>query len=181
MILGIAPEVRLVDVSHEVASYDVMEGAFVLSASVRHFPAGTVHLGVVDPGVGSERRPIAASDGRHMFVGPDSSLIHPGIFPHNPAAQALATLPEWLEFDYAAGWGSDEFEDRAAGDYGFPEHWSSVADRYEAREIVEENSRLLKEAAVLRKRLLQTGCYPPPLGRFPFGFRFASEVRLQHP
>ena len=63
VILGIAPEARLIDVSHGVASYDVMEGAFVLSAAVRYFPAGTVHLGVVDPGVGSERRPIAASDG----------------------------------------------------------------------------------------------------------------------
>ena len=75
VILGIAPEARLIDVSHGVASYDVMEGAFVLSAAVRYFPAGTVHLGVVDPGVGSERRPIAASDGGHIFVGPDNGLF----------------------------------------------------------------------------------------------------------
>ena len=75
VILGIAPEARLIDVSHAVASYDVMEGALVLLSAVRYFPAGTVHLGVVDPGVGSRRRPIAASDGRHMFVGPDNGLF----------------------------------------------------------------------------------------------------------
>ncbi len=75
VILAIAPEARLIDLSHGVASHDVMEGAFVLSSAVRYFPAGTVHLGVVDPGVGSERRPIAASNGRHMFVGPDNGLF----------------------------------------------------------------------------------------------------------
>lgn len=75
VILGIAPEARLVDLSHGVPSYDVVEGAFVLSTAIRHFPAGTVHLGVVDPGVGSERRPIAASNGHQLFVGPDNGLF----------------------------------------------------------------------------------------------------------
>ncbi len=75
VILGIAPEACLVDITHEIGSHDVAEGAFALASSVRHFPPGTVHLGVVDPGVGSDRRPIAASDGRHMFVGPDNGLF----------------------------------------------------------------------------------------------------------
>ncbi len=75
VILGIAPEACLVDITHEVGSHDIVEGAFALASSVRFFPPGTVHLGVVDPGVGSDRRPIAASDGQHMFVGPDNGLF----------------------------------------------------------------------------------------------------------
>ena len=75
VILGIAPEASLVDITHDVGSHDVAEGAFALASSFRYFPPGTVHLGVVDPGVGSERRPIAASDGRYMFVGPDNGLF----------------------------------------------------------------------------------------------------------
>ena len=75
VILGIAPEACLVDITHDLRPYDVAEGAFALASAVRHFPPGTVHLAVVDPGVGSERRPIAASDGRYMFVGPDNGLF----------------------------------------------------------------------------------------------------------
>ncbi len=47
----------------------------------------------------------------HFFGGPDYSIIHPGIFPHNAEAQQMATLAEWLQFDHEAGWGADEFED----------------------------------------------------------------------
>ena len=75
VILGIAPELRVVDISHGVSSHDILEGAFILSSAARFFPRGTVHVAVVDPGVGSERRPIAASDGRCMFVGPDNGLL----------------------------------------------------------------------------------------------------------
>ena len=75
VILGIAPEASLVDITHDIGSHDIAEGAFALASSVRYFPPGTVHLGVVDPGVGSERRPMAASDGRYMFVGPDNGLF----------------------------------------------------------------------------------------------------------
>ena len=75
VILGIAPEACLVDISHDVGPHDVAEGAFTLASAFRYFPPGTVHLAVVDPGVGSERRPIAASDGRYMFVGPDNGLF----------------------------------------------------------------------------------------------------------
>ena len=75
VILGIAPEVRLVDISHGVSPHDVLEGAFMLSSAVAYFPPGTVHLGVVDPGVGSRRRPIAASNGKYTFIGPDNGLF----------------------------------------------------------------------------------------------------------
>jgi nitrate/TMAO reductase-like tetraheme cytochrome c subunit len=70
----------------------------------------------------------------HLFAGPDYSLIHPGIFPHNADAQEFATLEEWLQFDVAAGWGTDEFEDTVTDDTQFPEAWESIDDRYDARE-----------------------------------------------
>ena len=80
-MLCIAPEVRFVDVSHEVAPQDVMEAAFVLRQAAGHFPEESVHLVVVDPGVGTSRRPLAArfrpsgSDREHIFVGPDNGLL----------------------------------------------------------------------------------------------------------
>jgi S-adenosylmethionine hydrolase len=74
-----APAVRHVDVTHHVAPQDVMEAAFVLRQAAPLFPADTVHLVVVDPGVGTERLPIAAAkqlDGeRHYFVGPDNGIL----------------------------------------------------------------------------------------------------------
>ena len=78
-MLCVDPEVRMVDVSHEVPAQDVMEAAYVLRQVVPHYPAGTVHLVVVDPGVGTERRGIAAAlatpHGEQLFVGPDNGLL----------------------------------------------------------------------------------------------------------
>ena len=74
-ILTACPEATLVDVTHEVPAHDVAAGALALDASYRHFPAGTVFVAVVDPGVGSERRPIAVGAGRWLFVGPDNGLL----------------------------------------------------------------------------------------------------------
>lgn len=74
-ILGIHPEVRMVDVSHEIASQDIMEAAFVLKGVVPFFPPGTIHLVVVDPGVGTVRRPVAARFQEQVFVGPDNGIF----------------------------------------------------------------------------------------------------------
>ena len=75
VILGICPEATLVDITHEVAAHDVLEGALQLAASYRYFPAGTVFLVVVDPGVGSARRGIAAEAGDYRFVAPDNGVL----------------------------------------------------------------------------------------------------------
>lgn len=75
VILGIAPQAQLVDITHEVRSYDILEAAFVIDSAYRYFPAGTVHVIVVDPGVGSARRPIAASANGHVFVAPDNGIL----------------------------------------------------------------------------------------------------------
>ncbi len=75
VILGIAPAVQLVDLTHDIDSYDIGQAALILEASYRYFPSGTVHLVVVDPGVGSERRPMAAAANGHIFVAPDNGVL----------------------------------------------------------------------------------------------------------
>jgi len=94
----------------------------------------------------------------HSFAGPDYSLIHPGIFPHNPDAQKMASIREWLQFDYKAGWGTDAFEDTAAAEsYKYPERWSSIDDRYDARKIITSQLAKLDDASAKRKEILQVG------------------------
>jgi S-adenosylmethionine hydrolase len=75
VILGICPEATLVDITHDIAAHDVLEGALQLAASYRYFPAGTVFLVVVDPGVGSARRGIAAETADYRFVAPDNGVL----------------------------------------------------------------------------------------------------------
>jgi S-adenosylmethionine hydrolase len=75
VILGIAPAARLVDLSHDIAAQNVLEGALCLEAAARFFPPGTIHLAVVDPGVGSARRAIAVRAGGQYYVGPDNGLL----------------------------------------------------------------------------------------------------------
>ena len=74
-ILSACPEATLADVLHEVPAHDVLAGALALDAAYRHFPGGTVFVAVVDPGVGTDRRPIAVGAGRWLFVGPDNGLF----------------------------------------------------------------------------------------------------------
>ena len=61
VILGIAPEAKIVDITHEIRSYDIREAAFIIESSYRYFPTGSIHVVVIDPGVGSARRPMAAA------------------------------------------------------------------------------------------------------------------------
>src|SRR5512138_481516 len=77
VIYGIAPQVEIVDISHGIAPQDVHEGAFTLWRAAPFFPAGTIHVYVVDPGVGTQRRPLAARLGEQYFVGPDNGLLTP--------------------------------------------------------------------------------------------------------
>jgi S-adenosylmethionine hydrolase len=75
VILGICPDATLVDITHDIAPHDVLEGALQLAASFRYFPTGTIFLVVVDPGVGSTRRGIAAESGDYRFVAPDNGVL----------------------------------------------------------------------------------------------------------
>lgn len=74
-VLASNPEARVVDLTHEVPPYDVEAGAFILRAAFETFPEGTVHVAVVDPGVGSARRAVAVEGRGHTFVGPDNGLF----------------------------------------------------------------------------------------------------------
>ncbi|NKB78232.1 MAG: hypothetical protein GKR96_14660 [Gammaproteobacteria bacterium] len=93
----------------------------------------------------------------HFFAGPDYSVIHPGIFPHNADAAEMATLSEWLVFDHKSGWGTDEFEDTLPDNYEFPERWASIDDRYDARAIIEDQKKLLGWAEEKRIEVLKIG------------------------
>jgi hypothetical protein len=75
VILGINPHARIVDLTHEVTPHQIDEAAYLLKASYRYFPDGTVHVAVVDPGVGSGRRPLLVTTTRHFFVAPDNGLL----------------------------------------------------------------------------------------------------------
>ena len=75
VMLGICPDVTLVDITHEITPHDVLEGSLQLAASFKYFPSGTIFVAVVDPGVGSARRGIAAEAGDYRFVSPDNGLL----------------------------------------------------------------------------------------------------------
>jgi len=80
VILSSAPSVTIVDITHEVEPFDLVSAGWLLAASYRHFPRGTVHLAVVDPGVGTARAALVARKDGHTFVGPDNgvfSFIYP--------------------------------------------------------------------------------------------------------
>src|SRR5918911_1224301 len=74
-LLSVNPRAQVVDITHEIPPQDVEAGAFALLAAFEAFPAGTVHVAVVDPGVGSSRRAVAVTSPAHTFVGPDNGLF----------------------------------------------------------------------------------------------------------
>jgi S-adenosyl-L-methionine hydrolase (adenosine-forming) len=79
VIWGICPDAQIADITHAVSAQNVLEGALALWRAAPFFPAGTVHIAVVDPGVGTNRRPMAAQLGSHFYVGPDNGLFTPMI------------------------------------------------------------------------------------------------------
>lgn len=79
VILGILPRANVVDITHEIPPGDIRAGAFALMASCRYFPRDTVHVAVVDPGVGSQRQAIAVQTAHRFFVGPDNGVLSWGL------------------------------------------------------------------------------------------------------
>ena len=95
----------------------------------------------------------------HSFIGPGYSIAHPGIFPHNPKAQAFS-IKDWLQFDWRAGWGTPEFEDKVARGQikvDFPKRWADALDREDARQIIDENLAKLDERYELRRQVMENG------------------------
>ncbi len=77
VILGIAPQASIVDVTHEISPQNVREAAFILRETVKYFPRGTTHIAVIDPTVGTGRRALVIEAGGHYLVGPDNGLLIP--------------------------------------------------------------------------------------------------------
>jgi S-adenosylmethionine hydrolase len=75
VILSINPQARIIDITHEIGKFDIRMGAYVLASAAPYFPPNTVHVAVVDPGVGTKRRPIIAETSRSLYVGPDNGLL----------------------------------------------------------------------------------------------------------
>jgi len=75
VIVDIIPDVQIVDICHSVQAFDVLDGALTIAQAYSYFPTGTVHLVVIDPGVGTERRGLVVSSDRHHFVAPDNGVL----------------------------------------------------------------------------------------------------------
>ena len=111
----------------------------------------------------------------HIFYGPGYSIAHPGVFPFHQKADRW-TIDQWLLFDWRAGWGTDDFED--AVDDGqvhinFPPVWKEADDRYDARDIIEDNLKKLNEKREIRTQVMENGSHvdgpvfktPPCVGK----------------
>lgn len=105
--LGICPDATLVDITHDVPAHDVLAGALELAAAYRYFPSGTIFLVVVDPGVGSARRGIAAETAEYKFVAPDNGVLSI-VFDETPPKKVV----ELSERRYARPTVSRTFEGR---------------------------------------------------------------------
>lgn len=88
VIKSIAPQAEIIDLTHQIAPQDVAAGAFALKTALGFFPPGTIHVAVVDPGVGSERRAIAARIGDDVYVAPDNGLLS-YVLAERPLRQAV--------------------------------------------------------------------------------------------
>ena len=107
VILRLCPTATLVDLCHETAAYDILGASFLLQSAVGFFPSGTIHVAVVDPGVGGPRRPILAQIGGQVFVAPDN-----GILSYPMASGAVRTIRAITAREYLLAEGSATFHGR---------------------------------------------------------------------
>jgi S-adenosylmethionine hydrolase len=114
VILRFVRNVQLVDITHDVAPHDVLEAALALEAAVPFFPAGTIHLAVVDPGVGGPRRGLVVETGEHRLVGPDNGIFTPFLLSADWRAHALSAQEFRLAQVSATFHGRDVFAPAAA-------------------------------------------------------------------
>lgn len=100
VIWGICPDARIADVSHMIGAQNVREAALILARSTPFFPKGTIHLVVVDPGVGTARRPLAARIGSAYYVGPDNGAVTLWL----ESARAEGSALEFVRLDQSVYW-----------------------------------------------------------------------------
>jgi len=132
VLLSRCPGARLADITHHVSPFSPLEGSLILSQACPYYPPGTVHLAIVDPGVGGLRKPVLVRSGGFWFVGPDNGLFTPFL----DGAEALYRIREgWPEGETSATFhGRDVFAPAAA-------HLAGGGD---PREIGEEIRRILQ-------------------------------------
>lgn len=115
VILDIYPDARLVDLSHRVARHDVRQGAFLLAQAAPYFPEGTIHVVVVDPGVGTARRRLAVQSRRAYYVGPDNGVLHVAAHAEGIVKAVAITAPRFLRLGAGVTFdGRDVFAPAAA-------------------------------------------------------------------
>ncbi|HUA67081.1 MAG TPA: SAM-dependent chlorinase/fluorinase [Candidatus Saccharimonadales bacterium] len=115
VVLGINPRAAIVDLTHEIPPGDIRAGAFALMAGYRYFPKGTVHVVVVDPGVGGRRRAIAVQTANYFFVGPDNGVLSWALAREKiKAIQQLENLKHFLKTISQTFHGRDIFAPVAA-------------------------------------------------------------------
>ncbi len=95
VILGINPNVTIVDITHDIAPHNLEQGAFLFANAAKYFPANAIHVVVVDPGVGSARRALAAREGETLFVAPDNGVLSSVLRPSSAVVQ-LNKPSYWL-------------------------------------------------------------------------------------
>src|SRR5262245_45603248 len=96
VILSINPAVRIIDVSHAVPPQDVRQGAIVLADATPLFPAGTIHVAVVDPGVGTARKLVYAQIGSQQYLSPDNGLLSRLAAERKPTKMRSITADQWF-------------------------------------------------------------------------------------
>lgn len=109
--------------------------------------------------IGRTKTDPKGTHANHAFFGPGYPIAHPGIFPHHADA-AQWTVEEWLQFDFRAGWGEEEFEDGLEDldqQPEFPDVWAERSDREDARAVIEENLEKLTDKRQTRKQLMENG------------------------
>jgi S-adenosylmethionine hydrolase len=146
-LLSLAPAARLVDVSHTLAPGDVRAAAYIIGRVWRQFPEGTVHLAVVDPGVGTDRKALAVAARGHFFIGPDNGILSSVIRDAKVSIASLA-IPDGVSSTFH---GRDVFAPAAAALAGgvalgqLGEAFGGVPVRISTREPYHEGKTLIGE------------------------------------
>lgn len=114
VILSIAPRARIVDITHAVRPFEIIEGAFTIAQAYRYFPAKTIHVVVIDPGVGTSRRPILAEAAGQFFLAPDNGVLFMVLEKENHKVRAITAERYFLKDPSSTFHGRDIFAPVAA-------------------------------------------------------------------
>ncbi|HLJ12997.1 MAG TPA: SAM-dependent chlorinase/fluorinase [Bryobacteraceae bacterium] len=114
VILGIAPRTQLIDISHAIPPFEIGQGAFAIAQAYPYFPKGTVHVVVVDPGVGTSRRPILAEAAGQYFIAPDNGVLSMVYVRENHRVRAITAQKYFLPEISQTFHGRDVFAPSAA-------------------------------------------------------------------